>query len=162
MAGFEVTPEDQSGQPFTIRTGVDSGGTGDTRPHRPNYNRGGIMEADADTGDFRIFRIPLNGTGIVMTPLTSSGIPLVNSTPGGGNLGRNTFRGPSFTNWNFNLTKNINITERWRIQIRSDWVNFLNHRNFGNPVATMNAPNFGQNTTDPGGRTGLLGVKIFF
>jgi outer membrane receptor protein involved in Fe transport len=164
LGGWQVAGfwEYQSGQPFTIRTGVDSGGNGDARPHRPNLNPGGTMAADADTGDFRTFRVPLDGTGIVVAPLTASGVPLVNSMPGGGNLGRNTFRGPSFTNWNFNVSKNINITERWRIQLRSDWVNFLNHRNFGNPVSTMNSPNFGQNTTDPGGRTGLLGLKIFF
>jgi hypothetical protein len=159
IGGFN---EYQSGQAFTIRTGVDSSGTGDARAHRPNYNPGGIMTADPVSGDFRTFTIPLNGTGIVTTPLTPSGIPLANSMFGGGNLGRNTFRGPSFMNWNFNVSKNFSLTERWRLQVRSDWVNFLNQRNFGNPVSTMNSPAFGTNTTDPGGRTGLLALKLMW
>ena len=47
--------------------------------------------------------------------------------------------------------------------MRSDWINLWNHRNFGNPVATLNNPSaFGTNVTDPGGRTMLLAAKIRF
>jgi len=152
----------QSGQPFTIRTGVDTGGTGDARPHRPNYNPSGIFIKDPVTANLRTFTIPIDGTGIVVTPLTAGGAPLVNSWAGGGNLGRNTFRGPGFANWSASLAKTFSITERWKIQLRSDWINLWNQRNFGNPVATMNTPAFGTNVTDPGGRTMLLSAKIRF
>ena len=54
------------------------------------------------------------------------------------------------------------ITERWRIRLKGDFINAFNQRNFLNPVATMNAPNFGQNTSDPGGRTVLLSAHIRF
>jgi hypothetical protein len=94
--------------------------------------------------------------------LTAGGVPLVNSWAGGGNLGRNTFRGPGFANWSASLAKTFSITERWKIQLRSDWINLWNQRNFGNPVATMNTPAFGTNVTDPGGRTMLLSAKIQF
>jgi hypothetical protein len=159
VAGFS---EWQSGQPFTIRTGVDSGGTGTTAPFRPNYNAGGTFTQDPIEGNLRTFTTPINGTGIVLSPLTSGGLPLATTMPGGGNLGRNTFRGPAFTHWNLNFSKNLNITERWSVQLRSDFINLFNHRNFLNPVATMNSPNFGQNTTDPGARTMLVSAKIRF
>jgi len=160
LAGFS---EWQSGQPFTVRTGVDSGGTGTAAPFRPNYNPGGVFLPDPVDGSLRTFVTPLNGTGIFVTPLTASGAPLANSMSGGGNLGRNTFRGPAFTNWNFSLTKAVSLTERWKLQLRSDWINMWNHRNFGNPVATMNNPSaFGTNVTDPGGRTMLISAKIRF
>ena len=32
--------------------------------------------------------------------------------PGGGNLGRNTFRGPGFEQWNFSLSKAVKLRER--------------------------------------------------
>jgi hypothetical protein len=152
----------QSGQPFTIRTGIDSGGTGTTAPFRPNYNPNGILSMDPVTGNLRTFTTPINGTGIVVTPLTPSGSPLANSMPGGGNLGRNTFRGPGFMQTNFSLFKDIPITESWRIRLKGDFINAFNQRNFLNPVATMNSPNFGQNTSDPGGRTVLLSAHIRF
>lgn len=164
LGGWQIGgfTEFQSGQPFTIRTGVDSGGTGTTAPFRPNYNPSGAFTKDPVEANLRTFRIPIDGTGIVVTPLTVGGLPLANSMSGGGNLGRNTFRGPGLQNWNFSLHKEIRISERWKVQLRSDWINLWNHRNFGNPVATMNSPLFGQNTTDPGGRTMLLSAKIRF
>ena len=94
--------------------------------------------------------------------MTAGNIPLANSDPNGGNLARNTFRGPYRKQWNLGFGKSIQITERWRIELRNDLINAFNQRNFGNPVAAMNAPNFGQNTTDPGNRTMLLGAKIRF
>jgi hypothetical protein len=165
LGGWMVTgfSEWQSGQPFTIRTGVDSGGTGTTGPFRPHYNPGGTLTKDPDFGNFRTFVTPLNGTGIVISPMTSGGVPLGNSMPGGGNLGKNTFRGPYFTQWNFALQKVISVTERWKVHLRSDWINMWNHRNFGNPNIFMNnLAAFGTNTTDPGGRSMLLSAKIKF
>ncbi len=164
LGGWSVTgfSEWQSGQPFTIRTGVDSGGTGTAGPFRPNYNAGGVFLKDPYLGNLRTFTIPIDGSGIVVTPLTSNRVPLANSMAGGGNLGKNTFRGQYFTNWNFGLLKSVPLTERWKVQLRCDWINLFNHRNFGNPVAAMNAANFGANTTDPGGRTMLVSAKIRF
>jgi hypothetical protein len=159
LSGFT---EFQSGQPFTVRTGVDSGGTGTAVPFRPNYNPGGVFYADPVTGNLRTFRTPIDGTGIFITPLTRSGAPLANSMPGGGNLGRNTFRGPGFANWNISLAKTIASFERMKMSVRGDWMNAFNHRNFGNPVALMNSPAFGTNVTDPGGRTMLASVQLQF
>lgn len=164
LAGWQVTgsADFQSGQPFTIRTGVDTGGTGTAAPHRPNYNSAGTITLDPVTGNYRTFTTPINGTGIVLTPLTASGSPLANSKPNGGDLGRNTFRGPGFANWSFSGIKNISLTERWKVVLRADWINGFNHRNFGNPVSTMSSPVFGTNNTDPGGRTMLVSAKIKF
>lgn len=159
---FNGQTDFQSGQPFTIRTGVDTGGTGTPAPHRPNYNPNGTITLDPVTGDYRTFNTPINGTGIVTTYLTPGGAPLANSLPGGGNLGRNTFRGPGFRNWSLTVLKQFDLTERWKIVVRNDFINAFNHRNFGNPTATMNSPAFGANTTDPGGRTMLLSAKILF
>jgi hypothetical protein len=158
FGGWQVSgfTEAQSGQPFTITTGVDSAGIGNPLPARPNYNPNGIFEPNYDpsgiskqdfSGGARTFYIPVNGTGIVTAPLGPNGI-LANSMPGGGNLGRNTFRGPGFQSWNFSMLRNFKITEGVQLQFRSDFANLWNHRNFPNPVASMSSTTFGQNT-DP-------------
>jgi hypothetical protein len=84
--------------------------------------------------------------------------------PGGGNLGRNTFRGPSFQNWNMALIKKISIKENWRLEIRSDFVNLWNHNNFQNPDARMVSPSFGSNTASliTDARQILLSAKLHF
>jgi hypothetical protein len=82
--------------------------------------------------------------------------------PRGGNLGRNTFRGPSFVNWDVAISKSLALSERFYVQMRADFFNIWNHRNFGNPTASLNSPAFGTNSTDPGGRTMLLSLKIGF
>jgi hypothetical protein len=154
----------QSGQPFTIRTGVDTYGTGSASA-RPSYNPNGTITFDPVTGNYRTFTTPVNGAGIVTSFLGTNGVPLANTAAfpvGAGNLGRNTFRGPGTELYNITVAKTFNITERWKIRLRGDWINAFNHRNFGNPVVTMNSPIFGQNTGDPGGRTMLLSAKVSF
>jgi hypothetical protein len=85
----------------------------------------------------------LDGTGIVTVP---NGLLLANSMAGGGNLGRNTFRGPSFQQWNASLAKKIKVREGWQIQVRAQFFNVWNHNNFPNPEARMSSPTFGTNT----------------
>jgi hypothetical protein len=120
---------------------------------------------DPVSDDFRTFKIPADETGIVVAPRhPATNAILPNSMPGGGNLGRNTFRGPSFQNWNLSLMRTVKVTEELNVQLRSDFVNAWNHNNFQNPVATMASPAFGQNTatllTDT--RQILLSAKIRF
>src|SRR5688572_10532523 len=138
----------QSGQPFTIRTGVDTVGTiAGAFPGRPDFNPKGIVLKDPDTNDLRTFTIPSNDTGIVAAPRHSaSNDILANSMPGGGNLGRNTFRGTSFRNWNFSVMKSIAIAENLKVLLRSEFVNAWNHNNYQNPVAAMASPTCSQNT----------------
>ncbi len=158
IAGFT---EAQSGEVFSIRTGVDSGGTGEARGHRPDYNPGGILIKDPVTNDLRTFTIPLDGTGIVTTPLDRNGVPLANV--GFGNLGRNAFRTPGLQLWHITVAKEFDITERIKLSLRNDVSNLFNRRNWGSPVTQMNSPAFGQNITfDPGNRTMYLSAHVKF
>lgn len=47
-----------------------------------------------------------------------------------GNMGRNIFRGPGFTNWDFSVSKSWRLTERMHLQLRGEFFNILNHPNF--------------------------------
>ena len=161
LSGFT---EFQSGQPFTIRTGADSTGIGSTTPARPDVNPGGIVKRDPVTDDFRTFSIPIDGSGIVTTPLGNNSLPLANTMPNGGTLGRNTYRGPSYQNWNVSLMKIFPITERVRFQFRTDFINAWNHNNFRNPENRMTSTDFGRNVASlaTDSRFMLLSAKLKF
>jgi hypothetical protein len=68
------------------------------------------------------------------------------------------------------LMKNVRITERFRMQIRSEFFNLLNHPQFGQPGNVIeNAGNFGLSTSivnRPDGTTSnrqiQLAVKLNF
>jgi hypothetical protein len=47
-----------------------------------------------------------------------------------GTCGRNSFRGPDFKQWDFNLNKTTKLTERMSLQIRFEVFNLINHPNF--------------------------------
>jgi hypothetical protein len=47
-----------------------------------------------------------------------------------GSCGRNSLRGPEFTQWDFNLNKTTKITEKIGLQLRFEVFNLLNHPNF--------------------------------
>jgi hypothetical protein len=53
-----------------------------------------------------------------------------------GHMGRNIFRGPSFKNLDFSLSKVWKLNERVKLQFRGEVFNILNHTNFD--VFTMN------------------------
>ena len=159
--GVNGITQAQSGQPFTILTGVDSYGVGSTAA-RPDYNPNGTITLDPVSHDYRTFTTPLDGSGIVVTHLGSTGLPLANSQVRFGNLGRNTFRGPGLDAQNMTLFKKIGITERVNLEFRGEFFDIFNHRNFGNPVVNMSSVSFGQNLSDPGGRQILLSGRIRF
>jgi hypothetical protein len=49
---------------------------------------------------------------------------------------RNTFRGPGFWNFDMGLYKTINLTERYKLQLRGEFYNLLNHANlYVNPAS---------------------------
>jgi carboxypeptidase family protein len=162
LAGFS---EWQSGQPFSVTTGVDSTGVGPSTAgasSRPDYSPSGIIALDTVTGNMRSFQTPINGSGIFVTPLGRDGRPLANSMPSGGNLGKNTFRGPGLSLWNLDLARAFPIRERLRLEFRADAENLFNHRNFLPPDASMNSLTFGSNRSDPGIRNVRLSLKLRF
>ena len=54
-----------------------------------------------------------------------------------GTCGRNSFRGPTFAQWDFNLNKTTKITEHVSLQLRVEVFNILNHPNLNLfPIST--------------------------
>jgi hypothetical protein len=60
-----------------------------------------------------------------------------------GGSGRGMFRGPGQWNLDFSLFKDIHLTERFKLQFRSEFFNLFNHANFSDPTTSLDSPNFG-------------------
>jgi outer membrane receptor protein involved in Fe transport len=147
----------QSGQPFSIVTGVDSNGNG-AGGDRPNFNPAGQIILDPVTHDFRTFTT--SGNPFVV-PRGTNGLPLAFSL-GNGSLGRNTYRAPGFYNTNLSFAKGFRLgseTAR-RFYLRADLLNAFNQDNYGIPINSLNSADFGRNLNNWGTRTITLGAKF--
>jgi hypothetical protein len=64
-----------------------------------------------------------------------------------GNLGRNTMRGPGYQIWDFSVFKNFQISERMKLEFRSEFFNVFNHANLqfakSGPQNSINTTTFG-------------------
>lgn len=80
-----------------------------------------------------------------------------------GNMGRNVLRLNGETNFDFNVYKNFNITERARFQIRGEFYNLFNNTSFQEISRTITAPDFGQYTVvGQNARYVQLAVRFIF
>ena len=157
FAGWQVAGvmQTQSGQPFTIVTGVDSNGNGGggDRPNRGS----GTLTPDPVTGNFRTF----TNNGAYVTTLGTNGLPIAFSL-GHGNVARNELRGPGFVNWDLSLSKRFQIAGSHAVSVRADFLNAFNQDEYGNPISNMTNADFGKNTNNWGNRSITLGVAYQF
>jgi hypothetical protein len=58
-----------------------------------------------------------------------------------GNVSKNPYRLPKTSDWDVQLSKNFLITERWRVQLRGEYFNVLNHPNFAPESVSTGAVN---------------------
>ena len=105
----------QSGTPFDIYSSIDSQYTG--LSNRPDLVGNPAIPAGS----------PRNQTGPPITAFAAQpfGRP--------GNLGRNTFTGPTYFNTDLNLMKNTHINERINLQFRAECYNVFNRIQFAQP-----------------------------
>jgi hypothetical protein len=78
---------------------------------------------------------------------------------GGRSLGRNSLRGFGFSQVDVSLRRQLNLTERVRLQLRAEVFNLFDRPNFGNPVNDLRSSLFGQSVQTLGGSLGAGGVN---
>jgi hypothetical protein len=71
-------------------------------------------------------------------------------------------RGPFQKTVDLTLAKEFNATEKYRLDIRSEFYNVLNHANFDVPGHTLGAADFGAILSTRPSRTVQLGLRISF
>ncbi|HET6647886.1 MAG TPA: TonB-dependent receptor, partial [Pyrinomonadaceae bacterium] len=91
------------------------------------------------------------------------------SVPRFGNLGRNVVIGPAFNNIDFSVIKVVRLGETFKMHMRAEFFDLLNHPNFGQPGGVVGSQFFGRitNTRFPTGESGSsrqvqLGLKLIF
>ena len=100
-----------------------------------------IVNSDDTSGTFNFHQRPnvVQGVSPTLTnwsPSTGYLNPLAFAQPADGtfgDLGRDQIYGPGFVNFDFSVTKNIPIHERYTLQFRAEFFNIFNHPNFALP-----------------------------
>jgi hypothetical protein len=79
-----------------------------------------------------------------------------------GNVPRNLIEMPSTQNFNLSLMKRIQLSEKFRMQLRGEVFNLFNHPNYRTLVTNLSASNFGALTQTDDPRVFQFGLKILF
>ena len=157
-----------SGSPFTIYSGIQQTGYGSNGVDRPDQ----IAKPQLSTS--RKVREDYFGKGV---DNSSSFFSIPTHTPGGsgpnqgrfGTLGRNTFRGPAFYNFDFALIKDTPFgrrksgAERVDLQFRSEFFNLFNIVTMGLPANILNGSGFGMISKTAGNSRQIqLSLKLIY
>jgi hypothetical protein len=79
-----------------------------------------------------------------------------------GNAGVGIMRGPGFVNFDFTLAKDFRVSDRRRVQFRTELFNAFNRSNFGPPNIARDSSGFGQILTAGNARIIQFGLKFYF
>ena len=71
-------------------------------------------------------------------------------------------RGPGYYNWDISLQKNIQLTERFKLQFRSDFLNAFNYVNLGAPNNTVAVSTTGVIQVSQPARNVQFALKLYF
>jgi Carboxypeptidase regulatory-like domain/TonB dependent receptor len=137
-----------SGSPFTVYSGEQQTGYGSNGVDRPDQiGKPDLSTARSNRADYfgmgsenaSYFFIPINVTGGTGPNMGRFGT-----------LGRNTFRGPAFYDYDFALIKDTGIGQRKSgvelvdLQFRAEFFNLFNIVNMGLPANIINGSGFGE------------------
>ncbi|MHB8887472.1 MAG: TonB-dependent receptor [Acidobacteriaceae bacterium] len=154
---WEIAPliQIRSGAPFNVTAGQDNSLTsiGNDRPNliKPNdvYTHQGITQS-------------ASGNRYYIHPSAFSEIP-ASAFGTYGNIGRNSFRGPSYFNVDTALSRMFPVHERLTLDLRLEAFNVLNHPNFNPPASGLTSSTFGQITSQNGNARLFQGaIKFLF
>jgi Carboxypeptidase regulatory-like domain/TonB-dependent Receptor Plug Domain len=80
-----------------------------------------------------------------------------------GNSGRGMFRAPGQWTLDFSVFKDFPVTERFKLQFRSEFFNLLNHANFGGPTTNLDSSAYGTiRGTTVNARLAQFALKLVF
>jgi hypothetical protein len=151
----------QSGLPFTVGSSYPSvqygfdtyDGLGDRPFFEQKASQSPVLKAGCGPQFFSNAVIGLDpttcqsqagiGTGFFGLPLVTSPVTGAAALASPGNLGRNTFTGPSWSNLDFSVIKDTKITESKSLQFRAEFFNILNQATFATPVNLLGSSGFG-------------------
>lgn len=146
-----------TGQPLTVTTGSDVSLTGENLD-RPNIVTGTSLNVGAGLNNW------FNTAAFAGGCTTAAYVGSIYCVPLGqfGDASRDILHGPGTIQWDMSLTRNFQLSERYRLQLRSDFFNIMNHANWGNPATGLTSSTFGQITSFGSPRLIQVNMKLFF
>ncbi|MFZ0593416.1 MAG: carboxypeptidase regulatory-like domain-containing protein, partial [Bryobacteraceae bacterium] len=135
-----------TGLPINITSGVDNSKTG-VGLDRPNQ-----MLLDAYNSNWGP-SLPqyLNGAAFVQNAVGTFG-----------NVGRDSVFGPGTFEFDAALSRIFAIGERWRLEVRAEGFNVINHTNFNAPTGNLSSTQFGQINSAASNRILQFALKLHF
>jgi hypothetical protein len=131
----------QTGVPFIPTTGTDANRDGDTTDRvvvtGTVANRNGRLTKNFAGKAPVVNYFAACGTGCPF----GAGDGVVDPTA---RMSRGYLRNPGIFNWDFQLNKQTNITEKFNLRFTADFFNLLNHTNFSNLTSSIASSQFGQ------------------
>jgi hypothetical protein len=79
-----------------------------------------------------------------------------------GNVGRNALYGPGVINFDMALSRRFTVGERWKLDLRADFFNIMNHANWNNPQGNVTSGQFGMVTGFSSPRQIQMALKLYF
>ena len=156
LEGFEISgiTSIQSGNPFTVRSAVDS-------------QRTGVAAWGLQVGDpFGPPPTPNCAPGPGKAYITNT-CSFVEPPAGSAGSERNNIYGPGFWNFNTAISKKMHLTESVELETRFEGYNIFNHQHFLNPnldsTTLLESSQFGQLTstyTQPDGTTSARQIQV--
>lgn len=71
--------------------------------------------------------------------------------------------GPGYSDWDTSVSKQVSLTERYKLSFRADFFNTLNHPNFSNPASNISVPSqVGQITSSGNPRNIQFSLRLDF
>ncbi|HJZ98579.1 MAG TPA: carboxypeptidase-like regulatory domain-containing protein [Candidatus Solibacter sp.] len=138
----------QSGSPFSVRQNVDYAGVGAGSGNQFwNLTGDPSLEPTAFVNDATWFN-----KGAFAQPAAGTF----------GQQPRNILRNPGFWEWDLGVRKNFPVTEKQRLQFRTEVFNVVNHPNWGGANANPTSASFGKVTSKSANRTIQLALKYIF
>ncbi len=129
------------------------------QPSGIQYSRPDFVGGNPVLSNYQQTRVYLNPAAFAAVP-TYPGT-LATQRPGTANPGD--VRGPGLIALNASIGRKFNLYhEKVSLEIRSDWLNVLNHVNYNNPNLSFGSPTFGVLTSDVGARAGQMSARLTF
>jgi hypothetical protein len=137
----------QTGSPFTIYSGIQQTGAGSQGTDRPDQVGTPVLSTSRTVRE-DYFGLGANNASFFSIPIGVAGGTGPNQGVFG-TLGRNTFRGPAFHDFDLALIKDTPLVERAGVQraslqFRAEFFNVFNIVNFGLPSNIVLGPGFGE------------------
>ncbi|MEX2299403.1 MAG: TonB-dependent receptor [Bryobacterales bacterium] len=154
---FNTIVSMRTGTPIRIQSGRDNRGNNDTGPQRPDYVGGEVL-----LDNYRESLRYLNRDAFAQ-PCAARGL----TAPCGlfGNFGTNAVSAPGTQVFDLSLFKTTQITERVRLQFRTEMFNAFNRANFSSPSGSrvqITDSQFGAITAAGLAREIQFGLKLLF